>query len=76
MEFVNEIRRAETTNAVESKLVWYEQKQKEIIDILNTIPKKERLMVLTTLVQELLACTNITLIERMGVIEYVKRLTL
>jgi len=72
MDFVNEIRRAETTNAVESKLVWYEQKLIPILDKLNTAPKRERLMILTSLIQELLACTNTTPIEKLGIIEYVK----
>ena len=73
MDFVNEIRRAETTNMVESKLVWYEQKQKVIINKLNTLPKREKLMILISLIHELIACTNMTRIERLGVIEYVKR---
>jgi len=73
MNFVNEIRRAETTNTIEKKLVWYEQKLTEIVKRLNSTPKEERVMILGVIVQELLLCTKMKPLERLGLIEHIKK---
>lgn len=74
MEFVNEIRRAETTSTAGREFVWYEQKLAEIIIRLNSMPKDMRIMIVGALLYELLACTNIKTLERSGLLEETKKL--
>ena len=73
MEFVNEIRRAETINMVENEIVKLERIIKPIVFKLNNMPKEERLTTIGTLLYELLLLTNMTPIEKLGTLEAIKR---